>query len=119
MYWAIRWGTCPFLSERVQLMNDEDGEEGLSRLELRILRHLQENGRLTNADLAKMVNISPATCYRRTQKLFDGGYITSVRAMVAPEKVNRNALVFVGVVLDRSTRESFSDFEAAIRRCPT
>lgn len=85
----------------------------LDRADLRILQRLQRDGRMTNADLAKAVNLSAATCYRRTQRLFDEGYIRAVRAEIAPEKVGRSALVIVGVVLDRSTPESFATFEAA------
>ena len=85
----------------------------LNRIDLKILRHLQKNGRLTNAELAHLVAVSPATCHRRTQRLFEEGYITGVRALVAPQRVDRGALVMVGVVLDRSTPESFSAFEKA------
>jgi Lrp/AsnC family transcriptional regulator, leucine-responsive regulatory protein len=85
----------------------------LNRVDLKILRHLQKNGRLTNAELAHLVAVSPATCHRRTQRLFEEGYITGVRALVAPQRVDRGALVMVGVVLDRSTPESFSAFEKA------
>jgi Lrp/AsnC family transcriptional regulator, leucine-responsive regulatory protein len=97
-------------------MKDSSVQSQLDRIDRRILHRLQRDGRMTNADLAKAANISPATCYRRTQRLFDEGYIRSVRADVAPEKVNRGALVIVGVVLDRSTPESFAAFEAAIKR---
>jgi Lrp/AsnC family leucine-responsive transcriptional regulator len=99
-------------------MKDSSVPSQLDRIDRRILHRLQRDGRMTNADLAKAVNISPATCHRRTQRLFDEGYIRSVRADVAPEKVNRGALVIVGVVLDRSTPESFAAFEAAIRKLP-
>jgi Lrp/AsnC family transcriptional regulator, leucine-responsive regulatory protein len=85
----------------------------LDRIDLKILRELQKNGRLTNAELATRVAVSPATCHRRTQRLFDDGYIKGVRALVAPQKVSRGALVMVGVVLDRSTPESFNAFEKA------
>jgi len=88
----------------------------LDRIDLRMLRLLQGNGRLTNAELAKLVAVSPATCHRRTQRLFDKGYIGAVRAAVAPRKVDRGALVIVGVVLDRSTPQSFGDFEKAIAK---
>lgn len=90
----------------------------LSRVDRRLLRLLQSNGRLTNAELAKKVNVSPATCHRRTQRLFQEGYVRAVRAMVAPERVERGTLVVVGVVLDRSTPESFGAFEASIRKLP-
>tara|TARA_R110001592_G_scaffold308168_1_gene582164 strand:- start:1498 stop:1971 length:474 start_codon:yes stop_codon:yes gene_type:complete len=96
----------------------EELTTGIDRIDRRILRLLQEDGRLTNADLAKKVNVSPATCHRRTQRLFDKGIVTSVRAAVAPERVDRGTLVMVGVVLDRSTPESFATFEAAIAKLP-
>ena len=86
----------------------------LDRVDLRILRALQAEGRLSNADLAARVNVSPATCHRRTQRLFDEGIITGVRAEVAPATVGLGALVMVGVVLDRSTPESFAAFEGAV-----
>ncbi|WP_428031615.1 Lrp/AsnC family transcriptional regulator [Ancylobacter sp.] len=86
----------------------------LDRTDIRILRALQEDGRLTNAELALRVNVSPATCHRRTQRLFEEGCITSVRAEIAPAVVGLGALVMVGVVLDRSTPESFGAFEEAI-----
>ncbi|PIE09581.1 MAG: AsnC family transcriptional regulator [Rhodobacterales bacterium] len=88
----------------------------LDRIDLNILRALQANGRLTNAELATRVNVSPATCHRRTQRLFDAGFITGVHAQIAPEPVGLGAVVMVGIVLDRSTPESFAAFEdAAIR----
>lgn len=84
------------------------------RIDLKILRTLQSEGRLTNADLAERVNVSAATCHRRTQRLFEEGYITGVRAEVVPAAVGLGALVMVGVVLDRSTPESFAAFEGAV-----
>ncbi|MBW8300492.1 MAG: Lrp/AsnC ligand binding domain-containing protein [Hydrogenophaga sp.] len=88
----------------------------LDRIDLKMLRLLQNNGRLSNAELAQLVDVSAATCHRRTQRLFDDGYIKSVRAMVEPGKVDRGALVMVGVVLDRSTPESFGAFEKAVAK---
>jgi Lrp/AsnC family leucine-responsive transcriptional regulator len=88
----------------------------LDRIDLKMLRLLQRDGRLSNAELAKSVAVSPATCHRRTQRLFDEGYVSHVRAVVAPPKVDRGALVMVGVVLDRSTPESFATFEKAIAK---
>ena len=90
----------------------------IDRTDRRILRLLQSDGRLSNADIAKQVHVSPATCHRRTQRLFEDGYIRSVRAEIAPDRVGRGALVIVGVVLDRSTPESFGAFERAIEKLP-
>ena len=93
---------------------EESSDEALDRVDVRILRLLQAEGRLTNADLATRVNVSAATCHRRTQRLFEEGYITGVRAEIAPVAVGLGALVMVGVVLDRSTPESFAAFEEAV-----
>ncbi|AXS40100.1 Lrp/AsnC ligand binding domain-containing protein [Breoghania sp. L-A4] len=86
----------------------------LDRTDMKILRALQAEGRLTNADLAARVNVSPATCHRRTERLMQQGYVMDVRACIAPEAVGLGALVMVGVVLDRSTPESFASFEEAV-----
>lgn len=88
----------------------------LDRVDRKILKLLQADGRMANAELAGKVHVSPATCHRRTHRLMAEGYIRAVRAEVAPGKVDRSALVIVGVVLDRSTPESFAAFEAAIRK---
>lgn len=89
--------------------------EPLDRADLKLLRTLQDDGRISNAELAERSALSPATCHRRTQRLFANRYITGVRAMVDPRTVNRGALVMVGVVLDRSTPDSFAAFEKAVR----
>lgn len=99
-------------------MKDPSIQDGLDRIDRRILACLQRDGRLTNADLAKKVHVSPATCHRRTQRLFEENYLRGVRAIVAPERVERGTLVVVGVVLDRSTPESFGAFEQAITKLP-
>ena len=87
----------------------------LDRTDRKILRALQADGRMANADLARAVNTSPATCHRRTQRLFEDRLIEGVTARIAPQAVERGTLVLVGVVLDRSTPESFSAFEEAVK----
>lgn len=96
-------------------MSDTTTPPGLDRIDVKILRLLQEDGRLGAAEIARQVNTSAATCHRRIQRLFAEGFIASIRAQVAPQRVDRGTLVFVGVVLDRSTPESFAAFEAAVR----
>jgi Lrp/AsnC family leucine-responsive transcriptional regulator len=91
---------------------------GLDRIDLKILRLLQADGRMANAELAERSGTSAATCHRRIQRLFTEGFVRAVRALVDPARVGRGTLVFVGVVLDRSTPESFSEFEAAVRAIP-
>ncbi|OUJ88299.1 AsnC family transcriptional regulator, partial [Acinetobacter baumannii] len=87
--------------------------ENLTPLELKIMRCLQENGRLSNAELAKLVGISTSSCWNHTQRLFKIGAILDVRARINPGMVQRETIVLVGVVLDRSTPDSFQAFEQA------
>ena len=87
----------------------------LSATDRRILRALQRDGRMSNASLAREVGLSPAACWTHTKRLFDTGVIRSVRALIAPEAVQRGTLALVGVVLDRSTPETFAAFEESAR----
>lgn len=93
-------------------------EPELDRTDLKILRLLQADGRMGNAEIAKRVNTSAATCHRRIQRLFAEGYVTGVRAQIDPHKVDKGTLAIVGVVLDRSTPESFGLFEEAVKQLP-
>jgi Lrp/AsnC family transcriptional regulator, leucine-responsive regulatory protein len=97
-------------------MKDSSASDGIDGIDLKMLRALQKDGRISNAELAQAVDVSAATCHRRTQRLLEQGFVTQVRAMINPKKVNRGALVMVGVVLDRSTPESFADFERAVAK---
>ena len=88
----------------------------LDKTDIKLLKLLQANARLSNTDLAKKVGVSAATCHRKTNRLIDDGYISGFRAMIDPSTVSKGALVMVGVVLDRSTPESFAAFETAIKK---
>ena len=99
-------------------VKDSPDLDDLDRGDRRILRLLQGDGRLGNAEIARRLSMSPATCHRRTQRLFADGHIQRVTARIAPAKVGRGTLVLVGVVLDRSTPDSFSAFEKAAKSLP-
>jgi Lrp/AsnC family leucine-responsive transcriptional regulator len=90
----------------------------LDDVDRRLLRMLQGDGRITNADLAKACNLSPAACHERVKRLRDRGVIVGYAALLDPAKVDRALLIFVEVVLDRTTGETFEDFAAAIARAP-
>ena len=92
----------------------EPSTAGLDRIDVKILRALHAEGRLTNAELAQRVSVSAATCHRRTRRLFDEGHITGVRAEVVPASVGLGALIMIGVVLDRSTPDRRNNFEEAL-----
>ena len=94
----------------------ESSDADLDRIDMKMLRALQRDGRISNADLAEEVGVSAATCHRRTQRLLEAGYLSAVRGVIDPHKLELGALVLVGVVLDRSTPESFAAFEAAVTK---
>lgn len=95
-------------------MPEDPFSPDLDRIDRNILRALQKDARMANSDLAQLVNVSAATCHRRTQRLIERKYISSVRAQIAPASVGLGTLVMVGVVLDRSTPESFTEFEETV-----
>ncbi len=89
-------------------------DDALDRIDRRILRELQADGRISNADLAKRINLSAAACHRRVARLVEDGYISRFTALIDPARVDLGVLVHVGVVLDRSTPESFGNFETSV-----
>lgn len=88
----------------------------LDRLDRKILRALQKEGRLSNIELAERVSLSPTATAERVKRLSREGYITGYMAILSPEKLGRNLLVFVQVKLDRTTPDVFDAFAAAVKR---
>jgi Lrp/AsnC family transcriptional regulator, leucine-responsive regulatory protein len=99
-------------------MHSDEGGNQIDPADRRILRALQADGRLSNAELARRVGLSESACWTRTRQLFDSGIIKSVHAIIDPAAVQQETIALVGVVLDRSTPESFAAFEAAARTLP-
>nr|WP_301011521.1 Lrp/AsnC family transcriptional regulator [Halomonas sp.] len=88
----------------------------MDRTDRRILKLLQEDATLSNVALAERVNLSPAACLRRVEKLKRDGVISRVVAHLDPEQLQAGMVVLIGVVLDRSTPESFAAFEEAAQK---
>jgi Lrp/AsnC family leucine-responsive transcriptional regulator len=74
-----------------------------------ILRHLQDDGRLTNAALAERVHLSPSPCLRRLKRLEDDGYITRYRAILDRRRVGLGLTVFVEIKVAAQTEEAATD----------
>lgn len=85
----------------------------VDRIDSAILRILQRDASLSNVTLAAKVHLSAPACLRRVERLKKMGLITSVVALLNPRELDAGMLVIIGVVLDRSTPESFADFEKA------
>ena len=93
-------------------------EQALDARDLKMLRILQCDGRVTNADLAERVNLSPSACHRRLRQLEASGVIGAYVALLNPRAVGRAAIVFVEITLNSQADEVLEAFEAAVGEIP-
>ena len=80
------------------------------RTDLAILAELQREGRLSNADLAERVKLSPSACLRRVQRLEQDGVLAGYAARIDPERVGLGLQAFVRVQLERHDPASVQQF---------
>lgn len=92
--------------------------EKLDRLDRKVLKLLQEDGRIATVELAEKIGLSPTATSERLKRLLRDGYVTGFRAMLDPGKLGRGLLVFIEVGLDKTTADIFEKFAAAVRRAP-
>src|SRR3954449_7522952 len=90
----------------------------LDRIDRRILRDLQANGRMTNVDLAKRAGISAPPCLRRVRALEEGGFIRGYHADVNPEALGYGVIVFAQVGLSSQAEPDLKAFETLIASWP-
>jgi DNA-binding Lrp family transcriptional regulator len=88
-------------------------EVDIDRIDKAILRLLQQDASMSNVALASKVNLSAPACLRRVERLKQVGLIKGIVALLEPRALDAGMLVMIGVVLDRSTPDSFADFEKA------
>ncbi len=87
-------------------------------IDRKLLRELQRDGRITNQELARRCNLSPAATFERVKRLREKGFITGYAAILDPKKLDLSLLIFVEVHLDRTTEETFARFAEHVRRSP-
>jgi len=90
----------------------------LDRTDRRILQQLQEDGRISNLKLAEAVALSPTAVLARVQRLTREGFIEGYEARLNPRLLGAGMLVFVEVLLDRTTSNVFDEFRAAVQVRP-
>ena len=90
----------------------------MDKIDREILRHLQEDGRMSNLDLARTVGLSPTPTLRRVRQLERSGAIRGYRAIIDPDAVQRSFQVLVWVDLVQGTREIIEAFESALLDIP-
>jgi Lrp/AsnC family leucine-responsive transcriptional regulator len=87
----------------------------IDRIDRRILDVMQRDGRISNLKLAEAVSLSPTAVLARVQRLTKEGFILSYEARLNPLKLGAGMLVFVEVLLDRTTPNVFEQFKAAVQ----
>ena len=92
--------------------------KNLDSFDRKILRIMQKNGRISNADLADKVGLSTSACHRRLQRLFDEKTISRVVALISERAVKLNLTVFVEIKLSRQVDEVLEEFERAVTLIP-
>ena len=90
----------------------------LDRIDLRILDLLQKDGRISNTKLAEEVNLSPTAVLARVQKLTTEGYILGYEAKLNPVLLGANFVVFVEILLDKTTPNALDEFSEAVVQYP-
>lgn len=87
------------------------------RIDREILRLLQGDGRLSNAQLADAVSLSPSACLRRLQRLEASGVIEGYAARINGAAIGRPNTVFIEVTLDSQGSQALDAFERAVAAC--
>lgn len=90
----------------------------LDRYDRAILEILQQDGRISNQDLADRIGLSPSPCLRRVRALEESGLITGYRAVLDPKALGLTLMALIHISMDKHTPERFANFEARIAEIP-
>ncbi|HBZ43495.1 MAG TPA: AsnC family transcriptional regulator [Maritimibacter sp.] len=90
----------------------------LDDMDRRILGALQRKGRMSNADLAEKVHLSPSACHRRVQRLEKDGFIKDYVALLDPRSIGYSTMVFVEITLSGQADELLAAFEREVALVP-
>jgi Lrp/AsnC family transcriptional regulator, leucine-responsive regulatory protein len=90
----------------------------LDRIDIKILDILQKDGRISNIKLAEAVNLSATAALARVQKLTSEGFILGFEAKLNPDLLDANFVVFVEILLDKTTPNVLEDFSDAVVEYP-
>lgn len=90
----------------------------LDRYDWHILQVLQDNGCISNQDLADRIGLSPSPCLRRVRLLQEAGFITGYRALLDAKKLGLSLMALIHISMDQHTPERFDTFESRIAAIP-
>ena len=90
----------------------------LDRFDRKILEVLQEDGRISNQDLADRIGLSPSPCLRRVKALEESGLIVGYHALLNAKALGLALMALVHISMDRHTPERFANFESKVSKLP-
>jgi Lrp/AsnC family transcriptional regulator, leucine-responsive regulatory protein len=90
----------------------------IDRFDRQILKVLQDDGRISNQDLADRIGLSPSPCLRRVRALEDSGVITGYKTLLNAKALGYTLVALVYIAMDKHTPERFEHFEEEIRALP-
>ena len=95
---------------RIKFFNTENMSEKLDKIDLKVLKILQDNSKITNLDLSKKIGLSPAPTLERVKKLEQSEIILSYHAQVSPQQMGLNVKTFVLVSLAWKKENALNNF---------
>ncbi|MFA5626367.1 MAG: Lrp/AsnC family transcriptional regulator [Thiohalomonadaceae bacterium] len=90
----------------------------LDRYDRHILEVLQQDGRISNQELADRIGLSPSPCLRRVRALEENGLIFGYHALLDSKRLGLNLMALIHISMDSHTAERFANFEARIAELP-
>ena len=90
----------------------------LDAIDAAILKALQQNGRISNAELAERVGLSPSACSRRLDILEKSGTVTGYHARISRKALDYKMIAIVNISLSGQFAKTLAEFEAAVKLCP-
>lgn len=88
----------------------------LDRIDRKILKLLQNDGRISNVKLAEMIHLSPTPCLERVKRLEKEGFIKNYVAILDPKMLDAALVSFIEVSLDRTTTRALDNFREEVMR---
>src|SRR5919205_2334528 len=100
------------------MLPDSQAHVASDKIDAKILRVLQQDGRISTLKLAEEVHLSPTAVLERVKRLTRDNFILGYEAKLNPDKLGAGMMVFVEVVLDRTTPDVMNAFKAAVQVRP-
>lgn len=90
----------------------------LDRIDRRILEALQQDGSISNLELADKVGLSPSPCSRRVKHLQDAGIISQTVTLLDPARLDLKMTAYIQISMDKHTPDRFENFEKHVSQYP-